>query len=127
MDDTDPEEEFEYVIILSRTTGDMKFKYAMIDKESNSLAPLLNKVVWPRLFDVVDFRACVLKNVLYVVGGRELSTGKYLKQVLKYDPDTSRWRECAHMKKARARHTACALNGKLYVMGKDRISHSFKN
>ena len=36
---------------------------------------------WPRFIDLVDFRACVVENVLYLTGGREKSTGKYLRQV----------------------------------------------
>ena len=111
-------ESHDYVILLHKTSGGMKFSYTSVDPLTNTLAPKLDIVIWPRLKDIVEFAACVFKNVLYVTGGRERRSGLHLRQVLRYEPDRGRWFECAGMKTRRSRHAAVVYNGRVFVMGK---------
>ena len=66
----------DYVLVLSKTAGVMRVTYFMVDTRQHRLLPKPCVVKWPRLNDLVDFRACVMKNCLYIVGGREKSTGR---------------------------------------------------
>ena len=68
----------DYVIILNRASGSMRATYFMVDPRTNKILPKASVVKWPRLNDWIDFRACVLKNTLYIIGGREKSSGRFV-------------------------------------------------
>ncbi|ELU09172.1 hypothetical protein CAPTEDRAFT_224383 [Capitella teleta] len=110
-------ESYDYLIILNRSSGTMRFSYTTVDPCTNSLAPKLDYVIWPRLMGIVDYASCVMKNVLFVTGGRDRRSGVSLKQVLRYEPQRGRWFECANMKTSRSRHVCVVFNGKIFVMG----------
>ena len=116
--DADEIECYDYVIILNKSSPNMKFCYTTLDPYTNSLAPKLDYVNFPRLMGIVDYSACVMKNVLFVTGGRERRCGVSLKQVLRYEPGRGRWFECASMKTPRSRHACVVYNGKMFVMGR---------
>lgn len=118
MNDAEEIEYHDYAIILHKSSGSMVFPYTTVDPYSNTLAPKLDYVSWPRLKDIVDYSACVMKNVLFITGGREKRSGVSLKQVLRYEPGRGRWFECASMKTPRSRHVSVVYNGKVFVMGK---------
>ena len=106
-----------YTVLLDKLNGGMKFNYLMIDEESQTLNPVMGRVCWAWLNDWINFRACVLRNHLYLTGGRDRCTGKLIRKVMKYNPSTCRWTECATMKQPRISHTATAFNGKLWLIG----------
>ena len=87
----DEPDAFDYIVIINRASASMNVSYLMIDHENKALAPKVMTVKWPRLMEIVDFRATVVKNVLYITGGRDKASGKCVKQVLKYDPEEARW------------------------------------
>ncbi len=121
VNESDPDsgpKKYDYVVMIDRTTGGMKFSYLMIDRPTHSLCPMVGKLWWAWLNDWVEFRACVLKNYLYIIGGREKTSGRFAKKVLKYNALTGRWTECALLKQPRIGHTATAFDGKVWVMGK---------
>ena len=111
----------DYLILLDKLNGGMKFNYLMIDNESQSLSPVVGRVCWAWLNNWINFRACVLKNCLYLIGGRDRSTGKLIKKVMKYNPSNCRWTECANIKQPRTGHTATAFNEKIWVIGKNVV------
>jgi hypothetical protein len=120
---TEEVECYDYVIILNKSSPNMKFSYTTLDHYLNSLAPKLEYVSWPRLMGIVDYATCVMKNELFVTGGRERRSGVSLKQVLRYEPGRGRWFECASMRTPRSRHVCVVYNGKIFVMGKHYKNH----
>ena len=111
-------ERCDYVIILGKSSGSMRHHYVTLDSHSRRLAPKVNVVCWSRLLDLVDFATCVYRKCLYVIGGREKSSGRCTRAVRQYDPDCGRWRRVGELTKARARHCAVEAYGKIYVFGR---------
>lgn len=109
--------ECNYLVILDKLNGGMKFSYLMVDKESQTLCPLVGKVCWAWLNNWINFRACVIQNCLYLIGGRDRSTGKLVRKVMKYNPINGRWTVCAPLKQPRSGHTATAFSNRIWVIG----------
>ena len=114
-----------YTVLLDKLSGGMKFNYLMVDEESQSLNPVMGRVCWGWLNNWIHFRGCVLKNCLYLTGGKDRSTGKFTRKVMKYNPSTCKWTECASVTTERIGHTTTVFSGKIWVIGKDCI-HAVK-
>ncbi|CAH1782493.1 unnamed protein product [Owenia fusiformis] len=105
------------VMLFNKATGGTVVNYMLVDEAKRILLPRVENVKFPMLHDVIDFRACVLNNCVYLLGGKDRESGEVLKQVLKFEPHTNKLIECPPMISPRAKFTATALDGRLYVAG----------
>lgn len=109
---------FEFVFMFNKSTGSPKVQYLMVDPFGKCrVFPKTNVVIFNKLKNLVNFRAVVLDDCLYIVGGKDWETGEYKDTALRYDPATSRWTERARLNTPRCRHTATVLNGCIYITG----------
>lgn len=109
---------FEFVFMFNKSTGSPKVFYLMVDPIGKCrLFPKTNTVLFPKLKNLVNFRAVVLDDCLYIIGGKDWETGEHIDKTWRYDPANSRWSQRASLINARCRHTATVLNGCIYITG----------
>ncbi|XP_063425679.1 kelch-like protein 13 [Mytilus trossulus] len=113
---------FEFVFMFNKSTGSPKVFYLMVDPIGKCrLFPKTNTVLFPKLKNLVNFRAVVLDDCLYIIGGKDWETGEHIDKTWRYDPANSRWIQRANLINARCRHTATVLNGCIYITGGEVI------
>ena len=69
------------VLIMDKLSASRHFKYLFIDDAKQVILPRVGHLTWPRLQGVVGFRVAVLKNCMYVIGGKDKQSGKASNQV----------------------------------------------
>ena len=83
------------------------------------------KKVWKEIAPMHSRRCYVsvteLSGKIYACGGHN-STDR-LRSVERYDPETNQWTMLASMHFQRSDGDSCALNGKLYIVGKVPSQH----
>ena len=94
--------------------------------ENNSWESLTNNEM---LTARQDFASVYLNNTIYVIGGRTGDNNNELAsvEIFNYNSDNADWNNTyvSNMKQPRYGHSACILNGKIYVIG--GINNSFPN
>ncbi|XP_077283074.1 kelch-like protein 4 [Arctopsyche grandis] len=71
--------------------------------------------------------AVELDNYIYAIGGIDLSTGKALSVVEKWDPNTQKWNNIAPLQTPRFGTSAVAINGNIFVMGGSSDGKTFSS
>ena len=108
----------EYVLMFNRSTGNPRVHYLMIDPHRKGrLLPKVNFVTMTKVKDLSSFRAVVLDNFLYIIGGRNLESGVCVGLCYRFDPRNNQWIRIAPLLRARCRFTATAMDGFIYVVG----------
>ncbi|KAL8583538.1 hypothetical protein ACOMHN_054854 [Nucella lapillus] len=116
-------EMFEFLLVFDRAAGSPKVHYFMVDPWVPSrLYPKMNTINFNKIKDLVGYRAVVLSNCLYLIGGKDWNHGNFMAGVWKFDPRLNQWTEARPLKLARCRFTAEALDGFIYVMDVHTVS-----
>lgn len=111
-------DEYEFILIFNKATGSDRIYYIMLDPRTKDvLFPKLNTAIFPKLRNLVGFRAAVLKNILYIIGGKEWGSSHLVSNTWRYNPITNKWGACAQLNQPRCRFTADVLDGLIYVTG----------
>ncbi|XP_013397789.1 uncharacterized protein LOC106164439 [Lingula anatina] len=112
-------EYYKFILVFTRHGGDVKVGYMTVDpKKTTTILPKLNYVTWPKLRNLTDFTPVVLKNQLYILGGKEKkANGRRKKEVLKFDPTSNKWADSAPLRRKRWNFAACTFDGKIYIAG----------
>ncbi|CAH1777291.1 unnamed protein product [Owenia fusiformis] len=118
LDDTPKKEGLaKFVLLFNKTTGTSKVQYIPVDSRTSRLIPKCEHLIFPKLKDLVGYRAVVMENYLYVIGGKTWDTGEMIDQTLRFDPMTNAWHYMAPMTTARAKFSVDVLDGCLFVTG----------
>ena len=110
---------YEFVLIFNKATGSDRIYYIMLDpRTQDALFPKLNTTIFPKLRNLVGYRAVVVSNILYIIGGKDWGSSDMVANTWKYNPMTNKWNACADLNEPRCRFTADVLDGKIYITGK---------
>lgn len=98
----------------------------MLDpRTKDRMFPKMNTTIFHKLRNLVGYKAIVLDGVLYIIGGKEWTTGHPVSSTWRYSPDTGKWSVCAHLHEARSRFTANILDGKIFVTGTTKAQEHY--
>ncbi len=67
--------------------------------------------------DIRAFGICTFDNAVYISGGRNFSSRRYLRTMKKYDVITACWTSLMSMPIYLCGHTAHTVNGSIYIIG----------
>ncbi|ESO85487.1 hypothetical protein LOTGIDRAFT_154977 [Lottia gigantea] len=116
------EDYFTYVLLFDKGSGSPKVNYLMIDPRAPSLMlPKMNTIIMNRLNNISGYRTVVLDNYLYVIGGKDWTTGEYLTTVRRCDLQMNGWKDMHPLETPRCRFTASVLNGYIYIIGGESL------
>lgn len=110
---------YEFILLFNKATGSDRVYYFMIDpRTKDRMFPKMNTAIFYKLRNLVGYRPVVLDGMLYIVGGKDWTSGAVTGSTWRYNPDTGKWSACANMTEPRSRFTADVLDGKIFVTGK---------
>ncbi|KAK6180932.1 hypothetical protein SNE40_008896 [Patella caerulea] len=111
-----------YLLLFDKGSGSPRVNYFMIDPSAPSLIlPKMNTIIFKRLGNISGYKTAVVNNCLYVIGGKDWTTGDYLTSVRKFNPMTNKWSEQSPIKTPRCRFTATVLDGFIYIVGGESL------
>ncbi|KAL5007969.1 hypothetical protein ScPMuIL_013550 [Solemya velum] len=114
----------DFILIFDKATGNARVQYLMVNPETkSSVFPKKNVVTFSKIQKLVEYRATVMDNELYIVGGKDWESGQYSSSVLKYNPDSNTWSTLQRMKTARCRFSIDVINSHLYVTGGETVKN----
>ncbi len=104
-------------------SNNLQFTAEVYDPEQDTWIPISS------LYRNMDGGGCVVDDAIYLLGGLSqfYEQGSETDRIMKYSPDKDQWSFYGHMPASNYHYSACAVGGKIYVIGGRRDGWKVSN